>query len=302
MNTRPASTYTTPAQLNKLLPKAITDDESASMATEYSGYYAYILDDCFAYSKIIEDKTQRTFVPYAAEKVYYFRDLVAAGDWYIADGRYVLRLDEDLLAVDSIDLNGTDMDTDTYYLADMNARPNAYPYRSIVFDSDEVPTWDTGFSTCITITGEWGVQDNSSDAYETVGVLAAAVNSTTTTTLSVADASLYSVYDYIRVDDELMLVTALTTTGPAPESLTVKRGVNGFTAATHENAASITRWCVVSDVRKLATKMVAYAYQRRSDAGERAQWINDSLVIAEFDKELSQIAERRRYGRIAEAI
>jgi hypothetical protein len=301
MNTRPASTYTTPAQLNKQLPKAITDEESASMATEYGSYYTYILDDCFAYSKIIEDKTQRTFVPYAAEKVYYFRDLVAAGDWYVADGRYVLRLDEDLLTVDSIDLNGTDMDTDTYYLADMNARPNTYPYRSIVFDSDEVPTWNTGFSTCITITGEWGVQDNSSDAYDTVGTLAAAVSSTTATTLSVASANLYNVYDYVRIDDELMLVTALTTTGD-PQSLTVKRGVNGFTAATHDNAVSITRWNVVSDVQKLATKMVAYAYQRRSDAGERVQMIDNQLVIAQFDKELSQIAERRRYGRIAEAL
>jgi hypothetical protein len=301
MNNRPASTYTTPAQLNKQLPKAITDTESTSMATEYSGYYAYILDDCFAYSKIIEDKTERAFVPYAAEKVYYFRDLVAANHWYCTDGRYVLLLDEDLLAVDSIDLNGTDMDTDTYYLADMNARPNTYPYRAIVFDSDEVPTWDTNFGTAITITGEWGVQDNSSDTYDTIGTLAAAVSSTTTTSLSVASASLYNVYDYIRVDDELMLITALTATG-TPQALTVKRGVNGFAAATHDNAASITRWNVVNDVRKLATKMVAYAYQRRSDAGERAQWINDSLVIAQFDKELSQIAERRRFSWFAEAL
>jgi hypothetical protein len=301
MNNRPASTYTTPAQLNKQLPKAITGVESASMVTEYSGYYALILDYCFAYSKIIEDKTERAFVPYSAEKVYYFRDLVAAKHWYVTDGRYVLLLDEDLLAVESIDLNGTDMDTDTYYLADMNARPNTYPYRAIVFDSDEVPTWDTGFSTAITITGEWGVQDNSSDTYDTVGTLAAAVSSTTATALSVASASLYNVYDYIRVDDELMLITALTATGD-PQLLTVKRGVNGFTAATHDNATSITRWNVVKDVRELATRMVAYAYQRRSDTGERAQWINDSLVIAKFSEELSQIAERRRFSWFAEAL
>jgi hypothetical protein len=301
MNNRPASTYTTPAQLNKQLPKAITDAESTSMTTEYGGYYAYILDDCFAYSKIIEDKTERTFVPYAAEKVYYFRDLVAAKHWYRTNGRHVLLLDEDLLAVDSIDLNGTDMAADTYYLADMNERSNTYPYRAIVFNSDEVPAWDTGFSTGITITGEWGVQDNSSDTYDTVGTLAAAVSSTTTTTLSVASASLYNEYDYIRVDNELMLVTALTKTG-TPQALTVKRGVNGFTAATHDNAASITRWNVVPDVEKLATKMVAYAYQRRSDAGDRVQMINDSLVIAQFDKELSQIAERRRFSWFAEAL
>jgi len=83
-------------------------------------------------------------------------------------------------------------------------------------------------------TYEW-LNDTYTDRTSTLG---AAIASTDTTTCSVttADAALFQDGDIIRIDSEDMWVSARTTT-----ELTITRGFNGTTGATHSNAAVITR-------------------------------------------------------------
>lgn len=83
-------------------------------------------------------------------------------------------------------------------------------------------------------TYEW-LNDTYTDRTSTLG---AAIASTDTTTCSVttADAALYQDGDIIRIDSEDLWVSARTTT-----TLTVTRGFNGTTAATHSNGATMTR-------------------------------------------------------------
>lgn len=71
----------------------------------------------------------------------------------------------------------------------------------------------------------------------------------------------------ILVDDEQMYVTAVT---PAvdmdPATITVERGVNGTTAAEHDDAAPITRYVYHASVHTLALRLAEKRWKSR-DAG-----------------------------------
>jgi hypothetical protein len=296
MQSRPASTFTTPALVSDQLVKADTGASQAE-TDEYNDYYTLVQQYCFDMSKIIESQTRATFVPYYAAKDTYFADAVANHrlQWHYTGGFLVLTLDEDLLTVDTMTYMAEVLTASQYRLVDDDDSANGYPFRKVQFKVTGLPTLSTDFDDGLTIAGEWGTHDNASDAYSDVGVTAEALDASETS-IDVADATLYNVYEYIRIDDELMLVTAIDTDA-TPDALTVTRGVNGFTKATHEDAAAITRWNVPHDVRLLATRMCAYWFGKRSDKGERIQVVDNALVIAQFSKEIAAIAERRQRNR-----
>ena len=295
MQSRYDSAYTTPGNVSDQLQKADTGNGSDSISTEYNDYLDLVMTYCIQFSKVLETTIGRTFVPYLATKTLYFSDMLQNRELYYDHNVYVLELGEDLLSVDSLTFMDTSLTSDKYRLVDISGDPNGYPYRAIYFDPSEFPGWGTGFADSIVIGGEWGLQDNADDAYSLVTTSALALDASETG-VSVAEGSgsLFDIYQYIRIDDELMFITNITVTAGNPDILTVVRGVNGFTAATHLINATITRWNVVSDVSLLATRMVAYWFNKRNDTGERVQVIDTALVIAQFAKELNAIAERRQ--------
>lgn len=65
-------------------------------------------------------------------------------------------------------------------------------------------------------------------------------NQTTTTSLPVADASMYMVGDMLLIESELVEVTADPTLGGSPETVTVRRAAAGTTAAAHTSGTAIT--------------------------------------------------------------
>jgi hypothetical protein len=68
----------------------------------------------------------------------------------------------------------------------------------------------------------------------------------------------------IRIDDEQMYVTA--TTDATTDSITVERGVNGTTAASHDTLAPISRYVYDSSVHTLALRLAEKRWKAR-DAG-----------------------------------
>lgn len=290
------SVYTTPALVSDQLQKADTGDGDDAISTEFNDYFNLVKEYCFDFSKIIESEIHRTFVPYADSKSIYFTQAISNREFFHNGFNYSLKLKEDLLAVDSITFMDTALTSSQFRLLDIFGDGNGYPYREIFFKPGDLPGWGTDFDDSIDIVGEWGVQDNETDTYSTVTTTAGALDtSETVIDLAADDGDLFEVYQYIRIDDELMFITTVTrNTSPTLDTITVERGANGFTAATHDNGATITRWNVVRDVQLLATRMVAYWFGKRNDKGERVQVIDDVLVIAEFSKELKAIAKRRQ--------
>jgi hypothetical protein len=91
----------------------------------------------------------------------------------------------------------------------------------------------------IEIAGKWGYYE----VLETVGATVVEALDTTETGIDVSNAALFQVGQTILVDDEQMDVLAATVnTAPTEDTLTVIRGINGTTAASHLTAAPIQRY------------------------------------------------------------
>lgn len=111
---------------------------------------------------------------------------------------------------------------------------NSEPYDIVAYNYLGTDMSKFNFVNKDEYTYEW-LNDTYTDRTSTLG---AAISDTTTTTCSVttADAALYQDGDIIRIDSEDLWVSARTTT-----TLTITRAFNGTTAATHSNGAVMTR-------------------------------------------------------------
>jgi hypothetical protein len=177
----------------------------------------------------------------------------------------------DLLSINSITLDGTLLDSSTYRL-DVS---DGYPAQAIVFDADNVTLPSTrSFTTSMVIIGTWGYHENPSNMWlNTDTVQNATQISASATSLTVVSGAAFSVYQYIKIEDEFLFITAITS-----NTLTVERGVNGSTAAIHANGTAIYRYKQTPSVAKEVTKMVIKAFKMRN--GEDSVVAGDSFTNA----------------------
>lgn len=134
------------------------------------------------------------------------------------------------------------------------------------------------------VAGVWGWHDDYANAWvSSADALAAAVTSTTATTLTVANASgadalgvapRFKPDMLIKVDTEYCWITA-TVSGV----LTVIRGVNGTTAATHLISAPISTYQVPYDVQLAVMRWAAYLYDQKDTGVYETSVIPDMGVV-----------------------
>ena len=108
---------------------------------------------------------------------------------------------------------------------------NTNPKVRIKLNEDTSKGFYSGQQT-FSILGQWGYQ-NDTTAVTTVD----AVSSTTTTSVSVSSASGFGPAQTILVGTEQMYVTSIS-----GNTLTVERGINGSTAATHSGGANASQY------------------------------------------------------------
>ena len=135
-----------------------------------------------------------------------------------------------------------------------------------------LPRGGRAFYDTILITGWWGYREQ----YETFGWLAsgqtilnvggitAGGTSITVTNVDGADALLripaFSAGNIIRIENEIMLVLSTDTTA---NKISVRRGMNGTTAAAHAAGTAISIWEWEPDIVQAATRQVALLYARK---------------------------------------
>lgn len=204
---------------------------------------------------------QRTFVPFADIRLY---------DWTPYRG---FILDTDALVITSVtDGSGVRASSD-YVLYPYNTNP-----KNTIALVDFVASWTytTQRQQAITITGTWGYNTNPARMWQQTTTLNGALNSSATT-VTVTSASGLDVLQYIKVDDEMMQITAI-----AGAVLTVVRGVNGTTAAAHLTLAPVYGYQYVLAVREAAEEYAFYLYENRDKLGEdRVQILDGSILISE---------------------
>jgi hypothetical protein len=186
-----------------------------------------------------------------------------------------LRLTDPLLALTGVSIATTALVVDTH----VEAWPDTTApigYLRLINCTDYSWYHDPGCADCggpltVTITGTWGLHRDYANAWMKVDDLQATItDSATTLTVAVAaGADAYGVTprlspgNLIKIDSELLEVTAVST-----NTLTVRRGVNGSTAAAHTGAAStagadIYTWQVEEPIRRAVARQAALMYARR---------------------------------------
>lgn len=157
----------------------------------------------------------------------------------------------------------------------------------------------------VTITGTWGIHRDWANAWLAVDALQAAIVSASATTLTVADADgadpygiapRISVGDLLKIDSEYLEVGGVNA---STNVVTVTRGANGTTAATHSNGATVYRFEVEEPIKQVTARQAglmtertgAYTTVEISQLGSEVRYPVDLLV------ELRAVLGEYNYGR-----
>lgn len=214
------------------------------------------------------------FQPYIEAREYEIRyDNVDSGR-----GLFILPSGETLLSIDTISLATTT-------LSNVAAYPSTRVPIKMIRRTDGCGWYENGTDDPLTVvvTGVWGYHSAYARAWSAVDTLAAAIVSASATTLTVADVDGADEYGFtprlsagnlIKIDTELLEVTATNTSSNV---VTVRRGANGTTAATHLIAAPVSVWRTEDGIRRVTARQAGMLYARRG--AYEQQTITDVGVV-----------------------
>lgn len=222
-------------------------------------------------------RCMRQFVPYYDTRTY---DTI---------GQHILHrrcyLDEDLLEVTSLTVNGEAYTLGTdYRLQPSNVDPKSY----MELISTSGKTWQqtaTTYEDKIVVVGTWGYHDQYSAAWiDTLDTVEDNPLSSTATTITVNDVDGFDVEGqqrfeidmYLRIEDEYLQITDMDTIA---NTLTVRRGIQGTTAAAHNQNTAIDSYRQVQDIQFAVEKMAVWAYQHRDSIQDIVQVLNTGVTV-----------------------
>lgn len=245
--------YATLAQARAELKEtdaAITDDDAVVKAA-----LAHV-------TARIDRVTGRTFLPRVAT-----RRFDAAG-WHLDGGRNALELDQPLMALTGVTVDGEAWALDT----DVLPVPRAdTPITALRIPPSSGRRWSGGtdWQDAIAVTGVWGFRTDYADAWQGVGETLAAPLSATAASFVAADvdgldsrrrAPRFSAGQLVRIDAEYL---AVLDTDAGSNTVYVLRGVQGTTAATHAMGAVVEAFRVEPAIERAACRWASYLYKRR---------------------------------------
>jgi hypothetical protein len=227
---------------------------------------------------------------------------------------YVLRVDDDLLAVATLTTdNGDETIAAADYFLMCGDSYNAMPYDRIALDASgsELFEWNDTPQRANAVTGTWGYHDewdnawlDSADTVKNATQITAAGTSLTVTSTTGADANgespRFMVGQLLKIDSEYLHVTAK----PDATTLTVRRGANGTTAAAHLNGVAIYIYQPIAAVQNAVRRWAAYLY-RQKDSGifettivpDMGTIVTPESVPKSVQIMLSKYVKRRGYVR-----
>ena len=212
-----------------------------------------------AASRLVESFTGRQFAPVLRTRS------------YTVQAPESLRLDGDLLALASVtNGDGALIPLDAVHVQPSGAAVGAY----LLLDRTRAVFAHTGDPVdALQVTGAWGYHPDWARAWSDSGdTVQDDPLSADAVTLAVSDADAplatgygvrFAVGQLLRVDDEYLVVLAVDA---GSNVLTVARGVNGTTAASHAQGAQIALYAVPADVQAAGLGVASWLY-KQPDAG-----------------------------------
>ncbi len=194
--------------------------------------------------------------------------------WYNYQGAYEILVDDDLLEVTTLTSAGSTISASDYLLYPLNDYPK-YQIQ-ILKTGTAYFDYDSTLQKAISVAGTWGYHDewdnawlNSGDTVQDTGGINATV-----TTVTVADIGGINAYGFgprfsrgqlLKIESEWLAATAINM---STNKLTVLRGVNGSTAAPHDEDTAIYTYRVPEIVNMACMALTKMIYDfRMSTAG-----------------------------------
>jgi hypothetical protein len=187
-----------------------------------------------------------------------------------------LRLDEDLLECFAL-INGDGVAITAYLLEPSNM----FPKMRVRLKGGEswVSDDDGNDMQVISLTGLWGSHDKYSLAWVDNGqTVVDNPLSSGATSIVVGAITPFSAGQLIRVDNELMLISAAALVLTVP-TLTVERAYNGSTAAAHVAGSKIKVWKLQGNINQACLRMVKWRYNQKDvDAFDKTYSVETGIL------------------------
>jgi len=220
-------------------------------------------------SETVENETSRRYNPFVETR--YF-DVPA---WNNPDPRE-LKLDADLLEVITLtNGDGTVIPSTEYILRQSDMR-GVTPYSNIRLKSTSTFWWSPDSSgeihSVISLIGIWGYHNRYGQAWQLATTAAEGMDATETG-FDVTSGAGFAVGNLIRFDNELGYVSSIAT-----NTLTITRGENGSTAATHLTGINVYIWQPMISVKNLVCELASV--ERANRFGQKTNNADEVMRIA----------------------
>jgi len=255
---------------------------------------------CEIASSMWDGSTQRSFAPWRETRYYDYesppgdallmsaraRQALFSGDW-----ASVLKVDEDLLEVKVLTTeNGeTTISSDDYYLK-CGHTYNVQPYDRIELKTDgdtTVFSFSGTYQKANSVDAIWGYHTDWARAWQSSGdsIQDAEGIDDSATALTVTDADGVDIYGVtprfkvqtlIKAGDEYMYVIGKDTD---TNILTVLRGVNGTTAASHAKDTALYVYRPIREVEHMVKRLAAWLYGQKDSPFQARQANTQTGVI-----------------------
>lgn len=233
-------------------------------------------------SRDIDNICNRRFVPVIETQLY---DLVLGDGWRSYSNDYdvlqsksigakngrELYTDADLLGVTTL----TNGDSTAISAANILLYPaNLWPKDHLKLKASSGLSWlpDTSGNReqVISLVGIFGYHDNYPLAWYSAGTVSSGLASDATATTYTASASHGIVAGMLlKIESEYLYVSTVST-----NTITIVRGVNGSTAATHANGTAVSYWGVMNRVSGICREAVAGRWNLRANPQGQTITIN----------------------------
>lgn len=203
---------------------------------------------------------------------------------------YDLRFYDDLLEVTTLTNADSIVISSGYAL-----RPdNVYPKTCIQLTMAGGLTWQFAeLEDRVTVAGWWGYAPHYATCWRNVLALPngqLADTTSTSVTLAASQGALFEILQYLRIDDEIVQVTAIT-----GDVLTVTRGELGTTAAAHSSTPQMRAYKQLPDIMRAVREMVVFDYLSKDRVGGRISVYQGGVVeVNSIDPALADIAKRHQ--------
>lgn len=258
------------------------------IATKYANNVARIQELIYEVSEYIANTTGYTFAPYL-ETQSRRTNLIYRGDLTYAGYESQLSLwwsEQPVITVSSIVWVDTTLTSTQYAVGDTST----YPAEYIAIDTDSGYGYGSSFTDTVDITGIWGYHENPNRVWVSSGdTVQDNPLSASATTLNVTNGLNFEIYQYIRIEDEYLFITARST-----NALTVERGVLGTTAAEHAQSTAIDTLNMYPIAEQAARRLVVVQYLNPGEIRSAVSVSGAAVNIATSNDERNITLPRRR--------